>query len=120
MLVSYDVSIGVQQSEDGEYTGAMRVYSRVVIHDDDGTASDDWVNDSYSAKIGEGTGTWLFMPSQRALLLWGKQLEFQARFKEFSWPPKNGLTGSVELRKPIYGSKILSYRVSKLGWNSAD
>lgn len=119
MLVTYMFSVGVVSSGENEISDMdpMSVYSSVAVHDDEGVINDDWVNDSFSsAKIGDGSGTWLYMPSQKSLILWGRALEFQARFKGIpSWPPKDGHSGSVELRKPIYGSKTLSYRVSKLG-----
>lgn len=98
------IDIGVVDSEG---TG-MQVHSMVALHDEEGTAKDDWVNDPNLAKIGDGGGSWTFMSSQGALLLWGKALEFQARLKDF---PNTGKYGTIELAKPLNGSKVLSYKV---------
>lgn len=116
MLKTYMIAIGVLEGGD-EYTEAkgMRVFSNVALHDDDGTMNDDWINYGHLEKIGDGGGTWTYMMSQQNLLLWGRALEFQARLKGVnSWPLKDGQRGSIELRKPIYGSRVLSYWVSIL------
>lgn len=113
MLKTYMINIGIFEGADNLADSTqMKVYSRVAIHDDDGTMNDDWVNDSYLEGIGDRGGTWTYMMSQQALLLWGKAQEFQARIRGVtSWPLKDGQRGSIELRKPIYGSKVLSYSV---------
>ena len=111
MLDTYMISIGTTHETEQGLTG-MSVYSRVAIHDQEGTANDDWINDYNLATIGEGGGTWTFMRSQGHLLLWGKALEFVARFKDFS--PNSGRVGTVELAKPLNGSRTLSYRVQPL------
>jgi hypothetical protein len=107
------IDIGIFEGEDGpSKSTTMKVYSRVALHDDEGTMNDDWVNDSFLEGIGERSGTWTYMMSQQSLILWGRALEFQARLRGVtSWPLKNEQRGSIELRKPIYGSRVLSYSV---------
>jgi hypothetical protein len=105
------ISIGTAYETEQGLTG-MRISSQVVIHDREGSANDDWINDYALAKIGDGGGTWTFMRSQGHLLLWGKALEFVARFKDFS--PNSGRVGTVELAKPLNGSRTLSYEVRPL------
>lgn len=111
MLDTYMISIGTTYETEQGLTG-MKVHSRVAIHDQEGTSNDDWINDYALAKLGDGGGTWTFMRSQGHLLLWGKALEFVARFKDFS--PHSGRVGTVELAKPLHGKKTLSYQVNPL------
>lgn len=107
MLDTYIIDIGVYQEEDE----SMRIFSSVILHDAEGTSHDDWICDYDLLRIGDGGGTWTFMRSQGNLLLWGRGLEFQARFKDFS--PNSGRRGTVELAKPLNGSRALSYTVRR-------
>ncbi len=65
----------------------MSVYSRVQIDDEEGDGNDNWICDSYTQKIGAGSGFWMRRVSTREIILMDKDFSVvEAKLIYEKWP----------------------------------